>query len=413
MQQIWFNITLALRALGNNRLRSGITITVIALGIMSLISILTGIDVMKEALSNGLSTMGANTFQINSLVLKKSKKGGVHISITEGKDITYSEAMLFKERFHYPATIALGFVATEGAVVRSSVAKTNPTISVLGIDDNYVVVKEMKLGAGRSFTQFETQAGKYVCIIGDAIARKLFPNNPKSAIGNVVTVGSIMCRVVGIAAPDGTSFVNDRDNSVFLPLQTARQVYGGDNSYTITIKVLDVATKAYAIDEAEGIFRVIRRVKLGVEPDFHISQSDELVNLLLENTVIIEAAAVVICLITLLNSIIGLMNIMLESVAERTREIGVSKALGAKNVSIRGQFLTEALLISILGGIIGIAAGVGVGNIVGIFFKVPFIIPWGWTVLGVSLCIIVGVISGIYPSIKASKLDPIVALRYE
>ena len=207
-------------------------------------------------------------------------------------------------------------------------------------------------------------------------------------------------------------FMNS-DNNVLLPLNTARQIYGGENSYLITVLVHDIKMKAFAAEEAEGIFRVIRRLPLGGENNFSITQNSDMVNMVLENTSYIEWAAIVICIITLLNSVIGLMNIMLESVSERTREIGVSKALGARPSYIRSQFLTEAIMISLMGGAAGVIAGVLIGNMVGLIANVGFVIPWMWICLGVGLCAIVGVISGIYPAIKASRLDPIVALRYE
>jgi putative ABC transport system permease protein len=177
--------------------------------------------------------------------------------------------------------------------------------------------------------------------------------------------------------------------------------------------VNDVKKKAMATEEAEGIFRVIRRLPLGSDNNFTISQNNDLVDMVLENTMVIEIAAIAICLITLLNSVIGLMNIMLESVVERTREIGVSKALGARSSTIRSQFLTEAIIISLMGGMVGIIAGMLMGNILGMFFHIGFVVPWPWVGLGIGLCLIVGIISGIFPAIKASKLDPIVALRYE
>jgi putative ABC transport system permease protein len=226
-------------------------------------------------------------------------------------------------------------------------------------------------------------------------------------------VGGIKCKVLGIIASKGSSMFMNSDNNVLLPLNTARQIFGGENSYLITVSVPDIKMKGFAAEEAEGVFRVIRRLRLGAENNFSITQNSDMVNMVLENTSYIEMAAIIICIITLLNSVIGLMNIMLESVSERTREIGVSKALGARSSYIRSQFLTEAILISLMGGCVGVIAGMLIGNVAGLLLNVGFVVPWFWISLGVGLCAIVGVISGIYPAIKASKLDPIVALRYE
>lgn len=415
MRNLLFNVVLALRAIRNNRLRSGITIAVIALGITALVGILTGIQVMKVAISSSFSSMGVNSFQITSDILKKKKHkgGGMEISMTEGKSISYTEAKLFKERYNFPATVSLSMSGSQVATIIYGSEKTNPNINVTGSDESYLAVNDAKLSTGRNFTTTETESGSYVCLLGDGVAKKLFKNKVNDAVGKDVAIGGIKCKVIGVLASKGASMFMNSDNNVVIPLNTARQIYGGDNSYLISISVPAVGMKAYASEEAEGIFRVIRKLQLGTENDFSISQNSDLVNMVIENTAVIQMAAIVICLITLLNSIIGLMNIMLESVSERTREIGVSKALGARSSYIRGQFLTEAVLISLIGGGLGVFVGVLLGNTLGLVFHVGFVMPWTWIGLGVTLCAIVGVVSGIYPAIKASKLDPIVALRYE
>lgn len=414
MRNLLFNIILALRAISTNKLRSGITIAVIGLGITALVGILTGIQVMKVAISSSFSSMGVNSFQLTSDVIKKKRhNGGVNISYTEGSSITYTEAKLFKERYKFPATVGISMSGSQIATVVYGSEKTNPNTNVTGADEAYLTVNDTKLFAGRNFTASEVQSGTYVCMLGDGVAKKLFKNRMASAIDKEVTIGGIRCKVIGIMASKGSSMFMNSDNNVIIPLNTARQIYGGENSYLISVSVPMIGMKAFAAEEAEGIFRVIRRLPLNTENNFSIAQNSDLVNMVIENTTYIQVAAIVICIITLLNSIIGLMNIMLESVSERTREIGVSKALGARSSYIRGQFLTEAVLISLMGGAAGVIVGVLMGNIVGLIFHVGFVVPWLWILLGVGLCAIVGVISGIYPAIKASKLDPIVALRYE
>ena len=414
MRNLLFNITLAFRAISTNKLRSGITIVVIGLGITALVGILTCIEVMKQAISSSFSSMGVNSFQVTSDVIKKKKHaGGVNISVVEGQSITYNEAKMFKERFTFPAKVGISMNATSIATVHFGSEKTNPNTNVNGVDDAYLLVNDNKLDAGRNFTASEIQSGAYVCMLGDGVAKKLFKKKVNSAVGNDVMVGGIKCKVIGIIASKGSSMFMNSDNNVLLPLNTARQIFGGENSYLITVSVPDIKMKGFAAEEAEGVFRVIRRLRLGAENNFSITQNSDMVNMVLENTSYIEMAAIIICIITLLNSVIGLMNIMLESVSERTREIGVSKALGARSSYIRSQFLTEAILISLMGGCVGVIAGMLIGNVAGLLLNVGFVVPWFWISLGVGLCAIVGVISGIYPAIKASKLDPIVALRYE
>ncbi len=412
--QLLFNLTLAFRAIRTNRLRSVLTIVIIALGITALVGILTSIEVMKAGVSSNFSSMGSNTFQITSDVIKKKRKGGgMHISVTDGQDITYDEARAFKERFKFPATIGISFTGTSIASVRYRSEKTNPNVRVAGGDENYLDVKDTKLDYGRNFSAMEIESGGYVCILGNGIATKLFKNKIQNAINEIVSVGNVKCRVIGVMEAKGGSMMMDADNIVLLPLNTARAVFGGENSYLLSTKVHDIKMKDIAVEEAEGLFRAIRRVPLGTVNNFSITQNNDLISILLDVTRYIRWAAVVIGIVTLLGSVIGLMNIMLVSVAERTREIGVSKALGARSSTIKNQFLAESILISLIGGASGVICGMLIGNIFGTFFGIGFVVPWLWIIVGVSLCAIVGVISGIYPAIKASKLDPIVALRYE
>jgi len=411
MRSLLFNILLAFRSIRTNRLRSGITITIIAIGILALVGILTAIEVMKATIYSSFSSVGVNTFQVTSDILKKNKHGGE--TFTSGKLITLTEARQFKERFTFPCTIGLSVNATPVATVHFGNLKTNPNISVDGADENYLPINDTKLSSGRNFTANEVLSGSYVCLLGEGVANKLFKNKPGNALGKMVEFSGTQCLVIGIVASKGASMFGNTDNNVLIPVNTARQIFGLEEGYTINVRVPQVEMKSFAADEAEGLFRVIRRLPLGAESNFAVTQNNEIVDLVLKNVATIRIAAVVIAIITLLGSAIGLMNIMLVSVAERTREIGVSKALGARSSSIKQQFLTESVVISLMGGAIGVVAGLLAGNTIGLIFNTPFVVPWLWITVGVSICAIVGVVSGIYPAIKASKLDPIVALRYE
>ncbi|MCW3122721.1 MAG: hypothetical protein JWQ38_2213 [Flavipsychrobacter sp.] len=413
--QLFFNLTLAFRAIRTNKLRSVLTITIIGLGITALVGILTSIEVMKESVYTNFSSMGVNSFQVTSAVIKKKRHrgGGMNINITEGKSITYNEAKAFRERYRFPATVSISENGTGTATVHFRSEKTNPNVRVTGVDENNLVVSDTKLEAGRNFSANEVMSGPFVCLLGNGIAKKLFKNNINAAINQVISVGDIKYRVLGVMEAKGGSMISDADNLVLIPLNTVRSVYGGRNTFFINVKVPDVKSKDIAAEEAEGLFRVIRKLPLGTADNFAVTQNNELVNVVLDSIKYIQWAAVIIGIITLLGSVIGLMNIMLVSVAERTREIGVSKALGARSSTIKRQFLTESVMISLFGGVAGVIAGMLMGNAVGIFFKMGFVVPWLWIIVGVSLCALVGVISGIYPAIKASKLDPIVALRYE
>jgi len=414
MRQLLFNIILALRSIRNNRLRSALTIAIIGLGIMALVGILTAIEVMKASVYSNFSSMGVNSFQITSDVLKKKKHrgGGVNTVVVDGKSITYDEAKAFKERYDFPSKVGISVGGTEVATVHHGSEKTNPNVHITGVDEAYLAVSDTKLECGRNFSDREIYSGSYVCLLGYGAAKKLFKGNVNNAINEIVSIGDVKCRVVGVMESKGGSMVMDADNAVLIPLNTARSLYGGEN-YLITVIAPDVTVKDLAAEEAEGLFRVIRKLPLGTENNFTVTQNNDLVNIVMDSISYIRIAAVIIGIITLLGSVIGLMNIMMVSVAERTREIGVSKALGARSSAIKKQFLTESIIISLLGGAVGVILGMLVGNVVGVFLKIGFVVPWLWMSFGVSLCAVVGVVSGIYPAIKASKLDPIVALRYE
>lgn len=413
--QLLFNISLAFRAIRTNLLRSVLTILIIGVGIMALVGILTGIEVIKKAVVSNFSDLGANSFQITGDVLKKkkSKGGGMNISITEGKDIKWEEAKAFKERYFIPAQVGISVSGTGTATIAWADRKTNPNIETMGVDEAYFTIANTAMSAGRTFSPYELQYGSYVCILGHSVATKLFKGKWADAVGKTVSAGAAKFRVIGIAAEKGGSMMMNADNLFFMPVNTARALYGGSRNYVLSVQVTDIHKKPVATDEAEGLFRMIRKQPLGVPNNFSINQNDNLASIVLEDTKKITTTAIIIAIITLLNSAIGLMNIMLVSVSERTREIGVSKALGARPSAIRGQFFTESVVISLLGGILGIVLGLLLGNLVGIIFKTGFIVPWAWVIMGVVLCAAVGIISGIYPALKASKLDPIEALRYE
>jgi len=356
--------------------------------------------------------MGANTFTIRNRTMQ------VHIGNKRSKannfrHITFEEAMRFKESFAFPATPSIFIFATNLATIKFGNNKTNPNVPVIGCDENYITTSGNEISQGRNITPTEVYYGASVAIIGSDIIKKVFKNK-EDPVGKFINIGPGRYLVVGVLKEKGSSLGFNPDNVCIIPINNARQRFSRPNaSYSINVHVADGEKLEAAIGEATGVFRIIRRVEVGDEDSFDISKSDNLANMLFDSLSYLRMAAIVIGIITLLGAAIGLMNIMLVSVTERTREIGIRKAIGATKRTIRNQFLAEAVVIAQLGGLLGIILGIAIGNALALSIGTSFIIPWNWILWGVGLCFIVALLSGIIPAIKAAKLDPIDALRYE
>ncbi len=405
------NIKIALNSINGNRLRAIITALIISIGIMALVGILTAIDGIKAGINNSFSSMGANTFNIKNRGQGIRFSGGGRGS-KKFKAISKSEADKFVAEFKFPSTTSLSVNASFASTVKYQNAKTDPNIMVMGGDVNYLNVAGYDIEQGRNFSEKEVVSASNVVILGTEIKNKLFPNtNP---LGESVFVGGAKFRVVAYLKSKGSSMGFGGDRLVIVPIQNAYQTFSMPNmSSVITVAVKDVSTIDFAVEEATSLFRKIRKIPVRGEENFSIMKADNVAKELISNLSYVTIAATVIGFITLLGAAIGLMNIMLVSVSERTREIGIRKAIGATQKMIRQQFLFEAVVICQIGGIGGIIFGIIIGNIVTSLVGVGFIIPWLWMLSGITLCVIVGLASGLYPAIKASKLDPIEALRFE
>lgn len=405
------NLKISFNAIRSNTLRSILTIFIIALGIMALVGILTAIDSIKGSINNQFSSMGANTFSIASRGMRVFV-AGKRYKTKNHPYINMRQAEEFKVRFKFPAVVSIAVSASNTSTVKQKSKKTNPNIAVYGIDENYLTTDGLEIQIGRNFSAHELEAGRAVAIIGYDIAKKVFDKD-EDPIDKFISVGGGKYRVVGVLKPKGSGFW-DTDRSVFLPYGNVATYFSRPNmDYKISIMPSDQKLVDYAVSEAEGIFRIVRNLKATDESDFNIEKSDSLAQILLDNLKYVTYAATLIGIITLLGAAVGLMNIMLVAVAERTREIGTRKAIGAKSATIKQQFLFEAIMVCQLGGVLGVMLGILVGNIMSMIIGSPFIIPWIWIITGLILCLGVGLASGYLPAVKASRLDPIEALRYE
>jgi len=405
------NFRIAINSIKSNRLRTVLTILIIAFGIMSLVGILTAIESIKSSLNSNFTNLGANTFRITSWKLMSHQHGSRNR--VEYKDVDYREAISFKRRFTFPAMVSISTRATGQGTAKYKSKKTNPNITVYGIDENYFAVSGYEIEKGRNFSPLEVQQGTYSIIIGQELVKNLFGLH-ENPVEQFIMLGGGRYKIVGIIKSKGSSLGGAGDKICFIPVMNARQNYmESGQSFVINVFPASAALLDIAVSEAEGIFRMVRRLKLNEANNFEISKSDSLANMLMENISYVTIAATLIGIITLIGASIGLMNIMLVSVSERTREIGTRKALGANSSVIKQQFLFEAIFIGQLGGIFGIIFGIIVGNLISLLTEGPFVIPWIWIIFGVILCFVVGLVSGLAPAIKASRLDPINALRYE
>ncbi len=409
---IYDNIKIAFQSVRVNMLRTVLTVMIISVGITALIGILTAIDSIKRSITKEFTYMGTNTFMITSRGMQV-RVGNQRYRTKNFSYISYHQAKEFQDRFIFPALTALSVHVSGRATVQYGGEKTHPNITVRGIDSNYLQTAGFEIDRGRSFNNSELTNGRPVVLLGRSLAQKLFKSG-EDPLFKMVKIGNGRYQVIGVLKSKGSGMGVSNDMLCFIPNNNARNAFSQPGmNFNIQIKVDRPETMAMVTGQAESLFRNIRGLSPRDETDFNIETSDNLVNILLENIRMITLVATIIGLITLLGAAIGLMNIMLVSVTERTREIGIRKAVGARSAAIRQQFLTEAVLIGQMGGVVGIVAGILIGNLVSVLISSPFVIPWHWILTGVFICFIVGIVSGYYPAMKASKLDPIESLRYE
>lgn len=403
------SIAMAVSALKANKLRAFLTLLGVVIGVFSFIGVMTSISVLQDSIESSFNVLGSNTLLVQKYPAIHTGPGS-RMKYRNRKDITVDQGMYIRENSRLAQYVNVQ-ANTFGAVAQYKNRKTNPNVQILGGTPEVIYTQNREMEAGRVFNEQELQYGRNVVVLGADIVRLLFPT--EYAIDKSVRVDGIPLRVIGVVEPKGGMFGGNADNFVLIPLTTFSNHYGNARRVNIQAKAPNQESYDAMTDEIVGLLRVVRRVAPGAENDFEIVSNESLISEVNELTFLIRAGTGAVSAIALLAAGIGIMNIMLVSVSERTREIGVRKAIGATKRTILTQFLIEAVVICQIGGLIGIALGLGGGNILALMLEIPPVLPIGWALLGLFVTSLIGIIFGVYPAWKASNLDPIEALRYE
>ena len=406
------NIRIAMGSIRTQLLRTILTVFIIAIGIWALVGILTVVSALENTLSNNFASMGSNTFNITQYNITEQLDG-------DGGDrkvnpiISYPEAKAFADKFDHPyAHTSLSFTAATAAEVKFESKETDPEIQIMGVDEYFLANSGLEITSGRNFTNFDIKNNAYVCLVGSDIEKSLLKD--VDPIDKTISVRGAKFKVIGVLKEKGSTFGNSQDLRILIPIQVARSLFTAPNiNYSVSVLVNNKSFLDKAVDDATLTMRRVRKLNPVEENNFGVSRSDDLINRILSITEYLGYAAWLIGVITIFGSSIALMNIMLVSVTERTREIGVRKALGAKRSTIAMQFFIETLVIGQLGGLVGMLLGIVTGYGFAAMLEFAFTIPWGAILAAFATTFVVAVVSGSYPAVKASRLDPIEALRYE
>jgi len=406
------NIRIAFDSIKSQVLRTTLTVLIIAIGITALVGILSAVSALENTISSDFASMGSNTFNLQRYEFTTQNRGGGEREKIN-PIITYREVREFKETYSFPKTqTSISFTGTSTAEVKYESEKTDPEVSVLGVNEFFLTNSGLNLEKGREFNYFDIQNNNNVAILGADFADGLFKNT--SPIGKTISVRGVKFTVVGILESKGSTFGNNQDLRVLIPVELARSIFTQpDINYNISVRVGDKEMMEGAQSEAIITFRNIRRLNPVEENNFGIEKSDDLINRIFTITGYLNLAAWIISIITIFGSSIALMNIMLVSVSERTREIGIRKALGAKKNTIATQFFMETLIIGQIGGVVGIILGILIGMGVSAAAGFEFVTPWKAILWATGITLLVAILAGSYPANKAAKQNPIESLHYE
>jgi putative ABC transport system permease protein len=400
-------IKIALIAIRSNKLRSALTLLGIVIGVFSIIAVMTAVNVLQNSIESGLSNLGTHTFQIQKQPVIANRTQWM--KSLKWKDITYEQAKAVKEQITLAQYVGIGALQRAETIQFGSL-KTNPNVEVGGEDPEGMQTNNWTIKDGRNITDDDVKYASFVTILMADVVKKLFPHG--GAVGSIIRIGTQRYTVIGTFESKGST-LGDNENKVIVPLSTFLRQYGKIRSVYIKVKAKSPETYDDCVEETRMVLRTIRKVAPGDEDNFSISSNDSLIATFNDFTLYVKLGIGFISFISLLAAGVGIMNIMLVSVTERTKEIGIRKAIGARRSNILMQFITEAIVLCEFGGIFGIILGILIGNVVALLFNMPIVFPVDWAFIGLGITTFVGVVFGVYPAWKAANLDPIESLRYE
>ncbi len=402
---------ISVESISSNRLRTFLTILGVVVGIFSIIVIMTIITMLQKSIENGVSDLGQNTFAIEKFPAIMTGGRSAWLKYRNRQDITLDDYYRLKGMLTNAKYVGAQD-EWDGVVVKYNGQETNPNISVVGISSEAMKTNNWSAAYGRDIRELDIKYSNDVCDIGQDVVDKLFPSiNP---VGQIIRINNYPVKVVGVLERQPQLFGRSRDSNILIPITTFQNIFGKlHRSIDITVMSNNKHDYESTIEAATGYMRIIRKIQPGKENDFDIYSNESVIAQINNITGGVKIGAIVVSIIALIAAGVGIMNIMLVSVTERTREIGIRKAIGARKKLIMLQFLIEAVVLSLTGGLIGIILGVGIGNLAGSFLHAQMAIPVNWILIGFTLCLMVGVVFGTYPAYKAANLDPIEALRYE